>query len=206
MKRQNGGCLKRLKFWGILKNAKPQHFREDSLEKYTFLGNPFKNSMNTKRFQIIPAIDLLDGKVVRLYQGDYAKVTVYNINPIQQAIEFSQAGANFIHIVDLDAARSGEISTRNHNAIQGILKTLQADTSIRTKLELGGGIRNAKTLAHYLGLGIHRCVIGTAAVKDPIFLKQALHEHGADKILVGVDVRAGQVRGLWLGRGNQYTS
>ena len=142
-----------------------------------------------KAFRIIPAIDLLDGEIVRLYQGDYAKVTVYAHDPSLQAREFLRAGAEFLHIVDLNAARSGK-SEKNTAAIAAIAKAVGNDLG----LELGGGIRNWESLEKCLELGIKRCVIGTAAVKDPAFLKKALEHYGAERILVGLDVYKGIVR------------
>ena len=136
-----------------------------------------------KAFRVIPAIDLFDGKVVRLYQGDYTKVTVYSRDPCGQAQEFLAAGAKFLHIVDLNAARSGR-SKENTTAISAIAKGLGE----HLELELGGGIRNWENLEKSFDLGIKRCVIGTAAVKDPDFLQKALEHYGAEKILVGVDV------------------
>ena len=141
-------------------------------------------------FHIIPAIDLLDGKVVRLYQGDYAKVSIYNHDPCQQAQDFLTAGAQFLHIVDLNAARSGRSSPENRTAISAIAKAVGNDMA----LELGGGIRSDESLVKYFALGIKRCIIGTAAIKDPEFLERALKRYGAEKILVGVDIYKGRPR------------
>ena len=141
------------------------------------------------KFQIIPAVDLLDGQVVRLYQGDYDQSKVYGDNPSEPIKEFLGAGAELIHIVDLNAARTGERDV-NARAIEEIVGTTQG----QALLELGGGIRNMEALEHYLNLGIARGIVGTSAVKDPEFLKAALKKHGGERVIVGVDARDGEVK------------
>ncbi len=147
----------------------------------------FKQDSNTIRpLQIIPAIDLLNGQVVRLYQGNYDQVTVYCQDPAKQAKQFQQAGAEILHIVDLSAARTGKRQdTGNSQAITAILKALGKTM----KVELGGGIRNLDSLKECFDLGVDRCVLGTAAVKDPKFLEKSLGIYGPEKIIVGVDAR-----------------
>ena len=122
----------------------------------------------------------LDGKLVRLYQGDYKKVTVYDSKPYRQARNFLKAGAKFLHVVDLNAARKAE-SRENNAAIAAIVDAVGKDMEI----ELGGGIRDWERLKKSFALGVQRCVIGTAAVKDPAFLQRALEHYGGKKNYCG---------------------
>ena len=133
---------------------------------------------------IFPAIDLYEGKAVRLYKGDYKQMTVYSENPIEIAIEFEKAGATCIHMVDLEGAKSGE--TPNIETI----KKIASGTSLFT--EVGGGIRNIETVSKYLDAGIDRVILGTAAVKDEAFLKEAVLKYG-ERVAVGVDIKDGKV-------------
>lgn len=134
--------------------------------------------------KLFPAIDLYDGKAVRLYKGDYNQMTVYSENPIEIAYDFEKKGAKFVHIVDLEGARDG--TTPNLN----IVKEIANNTSLFT--EIGGGIRSMETIRTYLCNGVDRVILGTAAVKDEAFLKQAVAEYG-EKIAVGVDIKDGFV-------------
>ena len=133
---------------------------------------------------IFPAIDLYDGKAVRLYKGDYAQMTVYSDNPIEIARDFEAAGARFIHMVDLEGARDG--STPNLSIV--------ADVARNTSLfvEIGGGIRDMETVEKYLSAGVSRVILGTAAVSDEAFLREAVAKHG-EKIAVGADVKDGYI-------------
>ena len=133
---------------------------------------------------IFPAIDLYDGKAVRLYKGDYAQMTVYSENPIEIARDFEAAGAEWIHMVDLEGARDG--TTPNLPIVAQIAR----ETSLR--VEIGGGIRSMDTVKAYIDAGVSRVILGTAAVKDPEFLKAALAAFG-DKIAVGVDIKDSKV-------------
>ncbi|MBO4637353.1 MAG: 1-(5-phosphoribosyl)-5-[(5-phosphoribosylamino)methylideneamino]imidazole-4-carboxamide isomerase [Clostridiales bacterium] len=134
---------------------------------------------------ILPAIDLLGGKCVRLKQGRYDDVTVYGDDPLSQAQAFKDAGATWIHIVDLDAARSG-IPT-NH----GIIKDISLKTGL--KVDTGGGIRNMDTLRRWIeDYGVSRCVIGTSAIRDRKFTEEALGLY-SDKIAIGIDAKGGEV-------------
>lgn len=133
---------------------------------------------------IFPAIDIVGGKAVRLYKGDYAQMTVYSDSPVSVAKDFEDAGATWVHLVDLEGAKSGE--TPNLDTICKIV----ADTNLN--VEVGGGIRNLQTVSKYLENGVSRVILGTAAVKDPGFLKQALSLYG-EKIAVGVDLKDGMV-------------
>lgn len=133
---------------------------------------------------IIPAIDLIGGQAVRLKKGDYNQVTVYNPNPVEVAKSFEKAGAKFLHVVDLDGAKDG--STANFQTIAAIV----AQTSL--SVEVGGGIRNIETVRKYVEIGVHRVIIGTAAVTDPKFLEEALARY-PENIAVGVDIKDGMV-------------
>ncbi|MBR6509160.1 MAG: 1-(5-phosphoribosyl)-5-[Clostridia bacterium] len=134
--------------------------------------------------ELFPAIDLYDGKAVRLFKGDYSQMTVYSENPIEIALDFEKKGAKYIHIVDLEGAKNGD--TPNIE----IVKQIANETSLFT--EIGGGIRDLKTVEAYLNAGIDRVILGTAAVKDEEFLKEAVLKYG-EKIAVGVDIKDGFV-------------
>ena len=133
---------------------------------------------------IYPAIDLVQGKAVRLFKGDYDQMTVYNDNPLLVAKDFEAAGAMHIHLVDLEGAKSGK--PENLATIERIV----AETNLF--VEVGGGIRNMETVKQYLDAGVDRVILGTAAVTDPDFLREALKTYGK-KIAVGVDVKDGYV-------------
>ena len=134
--------------------------------------------------KIFPAIDLYDGKAVRLYKGDYDNMTVYSENPIEIARDFEKKGAKFVHLVDLEGAKDG--TTPNLN----IVKQIASETSLFS--EIGGGIRSMETVDKYLQNGVDRVILGTAAVNDEAFLKQAIAKYG-DRIAVGVDIKDGFV-------------
>lgn len=133
---------------------------------------------------IFPAIDLIDGKAVRLLKGDYDKKTVYNDNPLEVVRDFKAAGAKFLHLVDLDGAKSGK--TDNIETVKAIVN----EGGIF--VEIGGGIRNIETVDKYFEIGVDRVIIGTAAVTNPEFLKAAILKYN-DKIAVGVDIKDGFV-------------
>ncbi len=133
---------------------------------------------------IFPAIDLYDGKAVRLYKGDYANMTVYSDNPLSVAQDFEAAGAKWIHMVDLEGAKEG--TTPN----LGVVASVAQNTGL--KVEIGGGIRSMEIVKTYLDAGVSRVILGTAAVTNPEFLKEALATYG-DKIAVGVDIKEGKV-------------
>ena len=133
---------------------------------------------------LYPAIDLVGGKAVRLYKGDYARMTVYSDDPVSVAKDFQRAGARRMHLVDLEAAKSG--IPANAETIRSIAE--QTDLF----LEVGGGIRNMEVVDRYLGAGVDRVILGTAAVKDEAFLCKAVERYG-EKIAVGVDIRDGVV-------------
>ena len=133
---------------------------------------------------IFPAIDLFDGKAVRLLKGDYDKMTVYSDNPAEFALDFEKQGAKFIHIVDLEGAKDG--TTPNLEVIRSIVN----NTNLFT--EVGGGIRSMEVIEKYITAGVQRVILGTAAVNDEDFLKNAVAKYG-DKVAVGVDIKDGYV-------------
>ena len=145
---------------------------------------------------ILPAIDLYDKKAVRLYKGDYEKMTVYSENPLEIARDFERKGAGYIHMVDLEGAKSG--TTPN----LCVVETVANQTSLF--VEIGGGIRDMETAKKYFDAGVDRVILGTAAVEDDDFLDKALCEFG-DKIAVGADVKDGfiAVKG-WMEK-SRYT-
>ena len=133
---------------------------------------------------IYPAIDLYGGKAVRLYKGDYAQMTVYSDDPVSVARDFAAAGASHIHLVDLEGAKIGKPAN-----LDTIAKIVEATGLFA---EVGGGIRDMETVDSYLSIGVSRVILGTAAVKDPVFLQAALDKYG-EKIAVGVDLKDGFV-------------
>ena len=133
---------------------------------------------------IFPAIDLYGGKAVRLFKGDYAQMTVYNEDPLAVAQDFKREGAQCLHVVDLEGAKSGE--TPN-------IETVTALSALEGLfVEVGGGIRSMEVVERYLGAGVDRVILGTAAVKDEAFLREAVARFG-DRIAVGVDIKDGFV-------------
>ena len=133
---------------------------------------------------IFPAIDLYDKKAVRLYKGNYEEMTVYSENPIEIAYDFESKGAKFIHMVDLEGAKNG--TTPNIE----IVKEVATKTSLF--VEIGGGIRNIETVEKYLNAGVSRVILGTAAVNDECFLKEAISKY-QEKIAVGADIKDGYI-------------
>ena len=133
---------------------------------------------------IYPAIDLFDGKAVRLYKGDYARMTVYSEKPVEVAMDFREKGATHIHLVDLEGARSG--TTPNLETVCAI------KTATGLFCEVGGGIRTMEVARRYLDAGVDRVILGTAAVTDEGFLRLAVDTFG-DRIAVGIDIREGFV-------------
>lgn len=133
---------------------------------------------------IFPAIDLYEGKAVRLLKGDYQNMTVYSENPIEIARDFEDKGARFIHLVDLEGAKDG--TTPNLS----IVKQIANETNLFS--EIGGGIRSMETVSAYLENGVDRVILGTAAVNDEEFLKEAIARYG-ERIAVGVDIKDGFV-------------
>ena len=133
---------------------------------------------------IFPAIDIFDGKAVRLFKGDYQNMTVYSDHPEEIAKDFKTQGARFMHLVDLEGAKSGQ--TPNEKTIEKLVKTFDGF------VEVGGGIRSLEVIEKYISLGVNRVILGTAAVTDREFLVSAIEKYG-DKIAVGVDIKDGFV-------------
>lgn len=133
---------------------------------------------------IFPAIDMYEGKVVRLLKGDYDKMTVYSEKVVEKAVEIEAAGAEWLHLVDLEGAKEG--TTPNFSYVEEICK------KTGLKIEIGGGIRSEETIEHYLSVGVDRIILGTKAATDGAFLKEMADKFG-DKIAVGIDVKGEKV-------------
>ncbi len=132
---------------------------------------------------ILPAIDLLDGKCVRLLKGDYSQVTVYSDSPGDQSAKFKEEGATFLHIVDLDGAKLGKPT--NVDSVRQIVE-------VGLPIELGGGIRTLQDIETVLGLGVHRAILGTALVRNPALRQEAFRLFGG-RVVAGIDARNGKV-------------
>ena len=133
---------------------------------------------------IFPAIDLFEGKAVRLYKGDYNQMTVYCEEPEKVAVYFKECGAEYIHLVDLEGAKSGE--TPNFETVKKIIE------ASGLKAEIGGGIRSEKVIEKYINAGAYRVILGTAAATNPEFLEKVAKKYG-EKIAVGCDLKDGFV-------------
>jgi phosphoribosylformimino-5-aminoimidazole carboxamide ribotide isomerase len=133
---------------------------------------------------ILPAIDVKDGRCVRLYQGDYSRVTTYDSDPVQVALRWQEAGASWLHVVDLDGAAQGR------PVHVDLLKAIRAATKLR--IEVGGGLRSLVHIERILDLGIERVILGTAALKDRALLGEAISRWD-ERIAVGLDARDGLV-------------
>ena len=134
--------------------------------------------------KLFPAIDHYSGNAVRLYKGDYDNMTVYSEDPLSVAKNFERAGAQFIHLVDLEGAKTGKTPNL------AVIKKIVENTTLFS--ELGGGIRSIETVEKYLNIGVDRVILGTAAVTDEAFLKEALKKF-SDRIAVGIDIKDGYV-------------
>lgn len=132
--------------------------------------------------RLYPAIDMIDGKCVRLVQGDYSQKTTFAKDPLEVAFKWQEQGGDLIHLVDLDGARSGDMP--NFEIITKIAKELTVP------IEIGGGIRDMKAVEKYLENGVYRVILGTAAIKNPDFVKEAVKEYGK-RIVVGIDAKDG---------------
>jgi len=133
---------------------------------------------------IFPAIDIKDGQCVRLYQGDYARVTTYDADPVQVALRWQQAGAKWLHVVDLDGAARGEPVNL------ALIAAIRAATSLY--VEVGGGLRSLEHIEQVLALGVERVILGTIALTDRALLENAMQRWG-ERIVVGLDARDGLV-------------
>ena len=139
---------------------------------------------------VIPAIDLLNGACVRLYQGDYARSQLFNDNPVEVALQWAKQGATLLHLVDLDGAKTGQLV--NHQAISQIVQ------AVPIQVQVGGGLRDFASVERLLNLGVHRVILGTVAVENPKLVADLCQAYPA-QIVVGIDARNGKVatRG-WL--------
>ncbi len=133
---------------------------------------------------VFPAIDLFEGKAVRLFKGNYDQMTVYSENPEKVALYFKECGAEYIHLVDLEGAKSGE--TPNFETVKKIIEVSGL------KAEIGGGIRSEAVIERYINAGAYRVILGTAAATDPEFLEKVAEKYG-EKIAVGCDLKDGYV-------------
>lgn len=135
--------------------------------------------------RLYPAIDIINQQAVRLVQGDYARETVYDKDPVKVAKKWEDAGASFIHVVDLDGAKDG--SWHNKEVISTIAK------SVKIPVQTGGGIRSMEDIKERLESGINRVILGTIAIKEPHLVKEAVTTFGSDRIVVGIDAKDGLV-------------
>ena len=140
---------------------------------------------------ILPAIDLFGGKAVRLLKGDYSQMTVYDSEPVNTAMKFRDSGAEWVHIVDLEGARSGEAVN-----LETVIRIREA---CGLKCEVGGGVRDLRMIERYVDAGIDRVILGTSAAVQEGFAAEAVRHFGSEHVAVGVDIRDGKVsvRG-WL--------
>ena len=134
-------------------------------------------------FEILPAIDLRGGRVVRLRQGDFARETQYSDDAVQVARTFAADGATWLHVVDLDGARVGEPRQL------GLVAAIAAEVHGRALVEVGGGLRTPEAVAEALGTGCARVAVGTAALRDPQFVASIVARHGPSRIVASIDVR-----------------
>ncbi len=143
------------------------------------------------QFELLPAIDLIEGRVVRLRRGDFDQETAYGDDPVAVAGAFADAGAGWLHVVDLDGARAGEPRQLR------LAAAIVAGVHGRMRVEIGGGLRTGEAIAGALGTGAARAVIGTALLRDPDFAATLVARHGSDRLVASIDVRDG----LALGEG-----
>ena len=135
--------------------------------------------------EIIPAIDIKDGKCVRLLQGDYEQVTVFSDDPVEMALRWESEGSEYLHIVDLDGAKSG--STSNYDVVESICR------ATKTRIQVGGGIRSLEVAKNYSDIGVDRLILGTVAVDSPKELTAIMESVGRESVIVSVDARSGLV-------------
>lgn len=146
--------------------------------------------------QIFPAIDMRGGKCVRLFKGDYAQETIYGDSPFDMAKSFADAGATFIHMVDLDGAKDGE---RVHAK-----DVVRVANELPMRVQIGGGIRTEEDVAFYLDQGVDRVIIGSLAIREPELVASFIEKYGAERIVIGLDAKDGMVATHgWLETSNQ---
>ncbi|OEH86813.1 1-(5-phosphoribosyl)-5-[(5-phosphoribosylamino)methylideneamino]imidazole-4-carboxamide isomerase [Desulfuribacillus stibiiarsenatis] len=141
-------------------------------------------------FTVYPAIDMRGGKCVRLFKGDFAQETVYHEDPVSVYKQWVEQGAKFVHVVDLDGAKDGKPA---HLEVATAMVQAGQQDGHQTPVQYGGGIRSMETLAQILDAGIDRAIIGTSAVEDKQFVKQALETYGGERVVIGLDCRNGYV-------------
>jgi phosphoribosylformimino-5-aminoimidazole carboxamide ribotide isomerase len=144
---------------------------------------------DARLFEILPAIDLRGGRVVRLQQGDFARETAYSDDPVEVATRFADAGARWLHVVDLDGARTG--TPENALSVASIVEAV----GDRLRVEIAGGLRDPSVVGDVLAAGAARAVVGTAALRDPSFAGSLVAAHGPDRIAAAIDVRNGRAIG-----------
>lgn len=145
--------------------------------------------MMTSTFALLPAIDLREGRVVRLRQGDFDQETAFSDDPVAVAVGFAAAGAAWLHVVDLDGARSG---APVHTSV---IEAIATAVGMEIRVEAAGGLRTADAVRVVLASGAARAVVGTAALRDPSFARALIEEHGPDRVAVAIDVRDGRAVG-----------
>ena len=146
--------------------------------------------------QIFPAIDMRGGKCVRLFKGDYAQETIYGDSPFDMAKSFADAGATFIHMVDLDGAKDGE---RVHAK-----DVVRVAKELPLRVQIGGGIRTEEDVAFYLDQGVDRVIIGSLAIREPELVASFIEKYGAERIVIGLDAKDGMVATHgWVETSNQ---
>lgn len=144
---------------------------------------------DASRFDVLPAIDLRGGRVVRLKQGDFDRETAYSDDPVEVATRFAEAGARWLHVVDLDGARTG---TPAHGKV---IRAIVSAVGVYTSVEVAGGLRDENSVASVLESGAARAIVGTAALRDPAFAGRLVASHGPDRIAAAIDVRDGRAVG-----------
>lgn len=144
---------------------------------------------DARGFDVLPAIDLRGGRVVRLQQGDFARETAYSDDPVEVATRFADAGAGWLHVVDLDGARSGV------PAHAPVVEAILAAVGDRVSVEVAGGLRDDIAVASALEFGCTRAVVGTAALRDPAWAGRLVASHGPERIVAAIDVRTGRAVG-----------
>jgi len=140
-------------------------------------------------FELLPAIDLRGGQVVRLDQGDFERETAYDGDPVAVASRFAAIGVTWMHVVDLDGARAGEPRQLE------VAASIVAETHGRSRVEVGGGLRTADDVAGALGIGAARAAVGTAALRDPAFARDLIDRYGPTRIVGSIDIRDGMALG-----------
>lgn len=139
----------------------------------------------TKPFRLIPAIDLINGKCVRLQQGDYNTEKVYNDDPLAVAKDFESAGIQYLHVVDLDGAKAGRVI--NYEVIERLCK------NTNLKIDFGGGLRTTEEVRKVLDLGVSQITAGSIAAKNPEMVMEWLEEFGPENVIIGTDLKAGKI-------------